>query len=209
LKDWVSLWKESLPLAVSYIFSALFFRIDVIMMSMLGKQALEIGYFAVGTRVIEGIGTLPALLSMALFPIMSDHGKSRPALFIKLFHRWRLYFLQLGLLTAGALILLRHPLIQLTFGPSYTRTSFLLLLLAASVPALFLNYWSINNLIVLGEQRYVAIATISALATNALCNLLWIPRWGAAGASVSVVIGQSALCGIATFYLRRRAPKIP
>ena len=111
-------------MTISVLFSSLFIRIDVIMLSFFGRSAWEIGQFAAGTRVIEAAGTLPMLLTAALFPVTADHSKNRPVLFSEMFRKWRFNFVRnLGLAAAAVLILARRPLIRLTFGAQFDYTA--------------------------------------------------------------------------------------
>jgi O-antigen/teichoic acid export membrane protein/ubiquinone/menaquinone biosynthesis C-methylase UbiE len=201
-RRWTELIKEAFPLTISILFSSLFIRIDVIMLSLFGRSASEIGQFAAGTRVIEALGTVPMLLTAALFPVMADHARNQPVLFGEMFKRWRLRFFGVAALATGCLILTRSILIRLTFGVQFSDTAHYLAILSLALPAIFLNYWYLSNLVIQEDQRTVAIATITALMVNIIGNLAVVSRWGATGISYSMVAAQFVMFCMAHARMR-------
>ena len=205
---WLSLWKEGLPLAVAVVINALFLRVDIIMLSLYKTPDLIIGQFAVSTKVFEAMGALPALLCTALFPIMADNAKNRPMVFVEMFRKWRIYLLGLGTLFAILLVVGRHLLLSRVFGTSYEPAATTLMILALSFPSMYLNYWLINNLVVLGEQRYVAIVTGAALGTNIVTNLFLIPLFGGSGTALSILLSQTVMAATSTYFLRASVKRL-
>jgi O-antigen/teichoic acid export membrane protein len=69
-RAWWSLARDSLPYAVAIAVSAVYFRITIVLMSLVSTSD-ETGYFAVSYRVIEALIAVPLLVVGAAFPIIS------------------------------------------------------------------------------------------------------------------------------------------
>ena len=70
LGRWWELARATLPYAAAIAVSAIYFRITIILMSLVSREQ-ETGYFAVSYRVIEVLVGVPTLLAGAAFPILS------------------------------------------------------------------------------------------------------------------------------------------
>ena len=68
--SWVGLAKEALPFAIAIAVASTYFRVAVILVSLL-LTAEETGYFAASYRVIEVLAVIPQLLIGAAFPILA------------------------------------------------------------------------------------------------------------------------------------------
>ena len=66
-KTWALLLRISLPLGATYIVNYLYFRLDVVLLSIL-KGEEEVGVYGLAYRVLEGLMVLPAYFMFALFP---------------------------------------------------------------------------------------------------------------------------------------------
>jgi O-antigen/teichoic acid export membrane protein len=72
LSFWKQILRESLPLALTVIFTVIYFKIDVVMLSLIRGDNSEIGWYSAAMRLMELVGVLPALIVSALFPIVSS-----------------------------------------------------------------------------------------------------------------------------------------
>lgn len=195
--------KESYPLAISSLFLALIFRVDVFVLKWLGTPA-DIAFFEVPNRLIMQLQILPVSFSLALFPVLARSAGGEGGAGVGEYYGNAFKFLLMiavpmtGLLIAGG-----GPLIMLLFGEDFARASVSLYVLAPTVVFLFLI--SLQNLYLTARNRQIlnTYAIAVALAVNFLLAVLFVPRWGYVGASVAALTAFTAMFAINTFFVSR------
>ncbi len=68
------LLKEAIPIAIASVFTIIYFRIDVIMLSFLRGDA-EVGLYSAAYRLTDALVFLPTVLTTSTFPLMSKYYK--------------------------------------------------------------------------------------------------------------------------------------
>lgn len=100
------------------------------------------------------------------------------------------------------LSLLAEPLVALLYGQEYLGAAAPLRILAWSAGFSYLgvarNAWVVCE----NRQRKLVWAYAAAAAVNVGLNLLWIPRWGAAGAAGASLAAQVVTTVAAPFFIR-------
>lgn len=196
VRELLGLLKEAAPFAAAGAVSVVYLRATV----LIGPAYLsdeEFGSFAVAFRVIEPLAMLPAVLTSALFPILTHaalHDRARLARGYDML--WR-STASIGALAAAGLIG-AAPLISLLFtGTSNDIAIDSLVLLAGALGALFIG--GAGMWMLLAERHYVAVLLINlvALTTNVALTLVagaWRgPHWFAIGILVAeIMIALSA-----------------
>jgi len=66
--------KEAIPIAVASVFTVVYFRIDVLMLSFLRGDA-EVGFYSAAYRLTDALVFLPAAFTTSTFPLMSKYFK--------------------------------------------------------------------------------------------------------------------------------------
>jgi O-antigen/teichoic acid export membrane protein len=70
LSEWWSLLRDSLPYAAALAVSVLYFRVAVILSSILASET-QTGYYSLAFRIVELASGIPWLLAGSVFPILS------------------------------------------------------------------------------------------------------------------------------------------
>ena len=68
--EWRSLLRESLPYAAAIAMSVLYFRVAIILMSVIASDT-ETGYYALAFRIVEIVSGVPWLLVGSAFPVLA------------------------------------------------------------------------------------------------------------------------------------------
>jgi O-antigen/teichoic acid export membrane protein len=180
------------PFALLGALAVIYQRLGVLMLSAAGT-ALETGWYAAASRVIEPVKILHFAILGALLPALAHltTTSDQSLLATRLFRRsWRFLLTVSGLVTF-ALVILAAPLISLLFGVAYAPAIPLVQILALSlIPYTFSAAWSVRR-VTQGQERRVTVALTISLAIAFLLNLWLIPLYGANGAALTVVLGES------------------
>lgn len=178
----------------------LYLKVDLVMLPLLGRPLVELGWYQAAIRSYEIFALVGYLVSAALFPLVAarfKHNRPPRSLLLK---RWS----QLGLLALGlgaVAHLLAPDLLVWALGQSYQPAGQSLAILTLSIPFVFMNQIGFNLLAALNRQGSVAIATSLCLALNICLNSFWIPVSGQFGAAWSTVLADILLWLLISYYL--------
>lgn len=183
---WKQLLKQSLPIAVSLLFTLLYFKIDTVMLSLM-KSSYDVGVYSVGYKVLEVVIFFPAMYVGLVMPLLSRFADSRKeflAVFSKAFRS-----LSLGaVMTIVGLIVFARPIVSILGGPDFVADSApVLVILSFAVGIIFLGNLGGNALIALNLQRKAMWIYGAGAAVNIIANLLLIPRYSYTAAAWNTV----------------------
>lgn len=196
------LLREALPLALSNIFILVFVRIDIVMLELMGHPYEEIGWYAAGVRVIDGVGMIPTLVAGASLPVLSALAKQDMGKTAHLYRQVQRLLLMVGLPAAVGLWGVRHHLALDVFGPEYTQTARAFWWLAPVLAFLFVNFLQLNTLTALGKQKMCALATGLCVLVNVGLNLWLIPAHGFMGAAAATLVTEMVLFGLCARFIQ-------
>ena len=198
-KFWKSTIFNSLPLALSGIFIVMYFRIDVILLSLIRGNSTEIGWYSAGMKIIDSIGVIPFLVMGGVFPVFSDLYKNNIDNLCKLYEKSFKYMCILGIgITFGG-FLLSHQITDLLYGVQYKNTGIAFQILIVAVIFIFVDHLLLNILTAIEKQKLVALCTGICVPVNIGLNLILIPHYGYIGSAIAIVSTEIILF-ITTFY---------
>ncbi len=182
------------PLLAMHVFS----MADRTFLAMLAVPE-EGGYYACADRMVHIPFGLISGTAAVLLPEMIRSSDDA-----ELFHRNMEQALraclELGAVLCGAVILIAEDVIRLLYGSAYLPACGVILLLC---PLCILKAYTVcfRNLYLIpkGMQAYDLKTICIAMAVNASCDLILVPRLGAAGAAAGTVLSELTL---ALLYLR-------
>lgn len=182
---WRKIWKISWSFGLFAIAQRLYLYLDSVLLSNLADFH-QVGVYQIAFKIINALQFLPLAFVASLYPAMSTYWQnSREQLAISL-ERAINYLTIISLpIIAGVLALDQTILDIFKAGPEALwplRISILALFF------IFVNY-PIGSLLNACDRQKKNLLFISIVAsTSVLLNLFLIPRWGALGASITVLI---------------------
>jgi len=185
---WTQLIRISLPLGATFIVNYLYFRLDVVLLSVL-KGEEEVGVYGLAYRVLEGLMVLPAYFMLALFPEIARLTGQRErvdgivAAALSVMEAVALPAVLITALFAG-------DVIEVIAGAEYEDAAWVLRILTLGLGISYLNGVYGNALTALGRQNQLFRWSLVILAGNLILNLALIPPFGVVGAGVAVVISE-------------------
>lgn len=214
---WWTLLRDTFSYAVAVALNAMYFRVALVVLSLAASER-ETGFFATAFRVIELLVAVPALVVGAAFPILVRAASDdRQRLDVA---TARLIEIALVLGTGSALVIAlgAEPIILVIAGEAYAESVGLLQIQAFAVMATFVAVAAGYVLLALRQHRWILAANAAALTASAGAAALLVPRSGATGAAVAVLIAEATLATLcltalvrvrpATLLAVRRAPAV-
>ena len=183
------LLKESAPLLFSGYLTLLYYRIDVMMLSMM-KGFAEVGYYSVATRLTESLDIIANSLMISLFPLLSKAFKEDRQQFDRLLSKTFSILLLAGFPLAIGGSLAAQDLVIFLFGKGYARSGVTLGILFWYTFFGFFSTFFVNLLIVCGKQVVDAWISFFLVLVNIGMNLLWIPSYSYHGAALATVMTE-------------------
>lgn len=191
------------PFAVAGFLAAFQLRANVLLLAYLqGDQAL--GWYAAANRFIETGKQLPGSFYVAILPAMAalaEDARQQQTLQHTL-KQARLGLLAFGLAAALGALMLAGPVLRLTYSELYLPATATLQLLSLSLIPNGQNSLFIIYLYARGAERQVNWLMAWGVVIN--LGLCWwlIPRWGAAGTALALLLTEVIL-----YFFYERAVK--
>lgn len=205
---WKYILRESLPLALTVVFTVIYFKIDVVMLSIIRGNNSEIGWYSAAMRLIELVGVVPALIASALFPIVSGLHKESIDSLRKVYQTSFRYLIVIALPIAVGTLLLSEHLIFTIYGEEYAKTIPALKILSLALVFIFVNYILMNILVAVDRQKTNAIMAGTCVFVNVALNMCLIPHYGYLGAGTATVITEIVLFALGLYYVAKYICKI-
>jgi O-antigen/teichoic acid export membrane protein len=197
-----TLMLSALPLAISAIFGVIYFRLLVVLMSLLASSEQEVGLYVTSARVVEIAGSMPYVLMAVLLPVVTAARQQHERLAYitsRTGDAMALSGISLALLLAAG----AEPIVVVLGGHRYEDAASVLEVQAFALGTIFLAAGWSSTLIGLGRQRWIAYAAASGLVAALALGLLLIPADEANGAAIAAVLADLVLCVVTYVGLRR------
>jgi O-antigen/teichoic acid export membrane protein len=190
---WRVLFRETLPLAASFVMDMFYFRLLIVLVSLLASTVAT-GLYATSFRVVEMLYGLTGLIGMTTLPLLTVAAADRRRLGDILQG-----LTEVGLIVGCYLVLLvvvlAGPVLEILGGDAYRAAAPVLRIqVVALIPVCLGHIWQ-GGLIALRSQRSLMIANGVALVTVVAAGILLIPEHGARGAAVAALAAELAFTG--------------
>lgn len=189
LRRWRGLLSAILPYALAVAASVLYFRVAIILVSLLSTE-LQSGYFNASFRIVEVLTVVPALLASSALPIFAraardDHERLGYAI-------GRVFEVSLivGAWVAVSIAVGATLAVEVIGGKAYAPAAPVLAFQGVALGAMFVSVvWS-NALLSLGLYRLILVINVGALALNSILVALLVSGGGARGAAIATAISE-------------------
>lgn len=205
--EWLLLIRGVLPFAAAAVLGTLYFRITIIVMSLIAS-AVQTGYYATSYRVLEVLVAIPQLVVSSTLPLLAraardDESRLNYAL-QRLFEATLIVGVWIGLCVALGAAFAVAVLAGGKSDPSIPVLRIQALAVAANFVAASWQY----GLLSLHRHRALLANVVVALSLSLLLTLLLVPRLAAQGAAIAVTSGEVAVAVMAVVLLKRARPEL-
>lgn len=196
--------RQALPIAAAFVLGILYFRVLVIMTSLLSSER-ETGLFATSFRILELLVGIPLLLAGVVLPVAAAAASTDPRRFLYVMQR----VTEAALLGAAGLAVVvaigAEPVIVILGGEEYRAAGPILSIQAFALIGIFVSQAFTVGLLAARLQKEIAIASALGLASIFAFGLVLIPLFDAAGAAAAGVAADALLAALTLIALRRTA----
>jgi O-antigen/teichoic acid export membrane protein len=190
----------SIPMGLAIVFWSIYYRIDVLMLSLM-KTYAAVGYYSAAYTLIAPLEIIPRAIMMSIFPLMSRYSvSSRDSLEISYEKSFRL-MLMIALPIAVIIALFSKEIIFLIYGSEFLPSSSALSILIWSVVFLFMNILFANVIVSVGKEKMTAYTAGTMALVNIVLNFLLIPQYSYVGASIATVFTEVLGAAIYFYYI--------
>jgi O-antigen/teichoic acid export membrane protein len=206
-----ALMREALPLAIALTMNVVYFRVVMIMISLLGTKN-DTGLFATSFQVFAVLFSLPLLILSSALPLLSVAGRDDMERLRNGLQRMTEVALLGSIAIVLAIVALAGVVVPLLGGSDYRGAAPVLAIQSFALIAVFVGQTWQLGLLSLRRQSALAWANAGALVVIVVAAGVLIPFFGAKGGAVAAVIGETSLAALVYLYLRRAdaavAPRI-
>jgi O-antigen/teichoic acid export membrane protein len=203
----VSLLREALPLAVALTMNVVYFRVLMIMTSLLASKTAT-GLYATSFQVFAVLFSLPLLVLSSALPLLSVAGRDDEERLRYGLQRMTEVALVAGILFVLAIFALAPVLIPFVGGDEYRAAAPVLEIQVFALIAVFVGQTWQLGLLALRRQAALAWANAGALVVVVVAGGILIPTTGARGGAVAAVVGESSLALFVYLALRRASATV-
>ena len=196
LTDWSLLrqhWTTALPFLGITLVLTLEGQSDVVILSSY-HSAREIGWYGAATTIISSLVILSQAYRQAVYPLMTRYSLAAPDKLAFLYTRSMRYMALLAFPMAVGVAILAAQIVPLVFGPNFSPTIQVLVILAPVLLIVYLNVPNSRLMLSMDRQRWSLIFLVLSMVTNIVLNLILVPRYAATGAAIS------RLCSISFYF---------
>ncbi len=202
LKPIWEILKQGWPFALLVGFSAIYNRIDVLLITFL-KGYEQTGFYTAAYKIFDLLGFFPSVVSYTLFPFFAGLMSKNALLEVKenLEKYLKLMILAAVPMAIGGSVL-SSKLISLLAGPEYAQAAGVLSILIWA-PAILFIYIPANALVISQLTKKALLVTGANVIINTVGNFFLIPLYGIKAAAVMTVISEF-IQGVFYFYFIRK-----
>jgi O-antigen/teichoic acid export membrane protein len=202
LAFWRSALKEAWPMAAWGIGSIIYFRIDVVMISLIQGSA-AVGLYSIAYTLSEASTVVPTMLLASLFPILSKLHQESQESFSDTCAQLIRYLLYLALPMAFFVTLWSRPIISLLYGAKFDPSVAALQILIWGAAIMYITMVIGTAFVATNRQKLGLNLTIALVAVNVCLNVLLIPKYSYFGASFATVVTEAFGLASGLFFLGR------
>lgn len=199
---WKSALTEAWPMAATAVGAIVFFRIDVVMISLI-QGTTAVGFYSIAFTLSEASLVVPGVFIASLFPVLSKlHRDSRQS-FRDTCAQATKYLFYLALPMAFFVTIWAKPIVSLLYGARFDPSVAALQILIWSAALMYVSIVLGTAFVAANLQKLNMKLTFLEAALNISLNALLIPEYSYFGASFATLV--TVACGLALrlFFLGR------
>lgn len=201
---WTSLFKASLPFAITNGLSSVYVRVDVVFLSYLTTSAI-VGLYEAANNLTVRLNVLARTVSIALYPFLSaEFAKNKQSLQRYTGRTIRLLVIPSAMI-AAVLWAFGDRIVIMVYGDKFLAAAQAVKWLALIMPIKFIDTSLEVALSASNREGKRAIAVLVAALANLLFDFILIPKYGLMGAVYETLLTEAVLFVMYIWYLRNEA----
>jgi O-antigen/teichoic acid export membrane protein len=179
--------KASWPIGLMLIFNLVYFRADMILLSIF-KTSHDVGIYGLSYKFFDFLIALPLFLSNAVYPLLLKT-RNNSQEFFNLTRKYFLVFLGTSLLVIIPFWFISPLFILVKSDFAASVIPFRILLF--SLPFFFTTSFMQWILITLGKQKYLMIVYLLSTVLNIVLNIVFIPQYSYIACAIITLVSEA------------------
>ncbi|PIY97331.1 MAG: hypothetical protein COY66_00335 [Candidatus Kerfeldbacteria bacterium CG_4_10_14_0_8_um_filter_42_10] len=192
LPQWKKFLKPSLFFALTNVFIIVYFKIDVLMLSIMKNDRIT-GLYSSAYDLLFAFIFIPTIMNAVVFPRISFLARNFFDKFKILIQLLLKYFLIIAFPLSIGLYFTAPFLMKLIYGSDFLEAIPLFQLMSIVMVFVFLNFINGSYLNALDKQHISTIIAGICMVLNIAINLVLIPILAAKGAAIATIITEAVL----------------
>ena len=209
--EWVRWWlwlKEAAPLALGAALDTIYFRIDIVMLSLLDTYR-AVGVYGVGYKFSDLLGALPLAVVTPALTMLVAAWPDKPGEFRRTF-RHALIILTVGAIGAVVgFVIFAEPLVTLFYTDRYVDATGAARLLVVGQGLHFFTLLAFSTLVAVGRNRLYPIAMLVGVVLNVGLNIILIPQYSYMGSGWATVVTEVIVLFVLAYGVYRIPAGLP
>jgi PST family polysaccharide transporter len=196
------LLRQAAPLAVSLALIALYQRLPLVILSWF-RPFGEVGFYNAALGITAPFALLPLAFVGSMLPALSNLFQSSPQSVDRIHSSVVGYALAIGLPLSVGLGFLAPDIIQVLYGEPFRPATEALMILAYTIPLIFLTTYLTNILIAAKAQGLLLPVTMSNLVIAIVASVLLAPLLGFRGIAIAAVLTECGGLALLLYFTSR------
>ena len=192
LGQWRATLRAAVPYGTAELLEQFASRIDILLVGML-LGTVAAGAYNAGFRVLFSLNFVAAFAALSILPLLIRMHSSHPQAGQELFSRTLATSMLVAIPAAVGLWLIAPSVINLIFGPGFTRSATILRYLVVLLPLYCMIQFMAMYLMATDRQPVCTRLQWWAAILNTIGNIALIPTIGLIGAAISTIIANVVL----------------
>jgi len=199
-KKWGRILKTSYPNAIGQAFGHWYLRMGIIVVAWYWTTQ-AVGEYSAAFRVYEACYILPASIMGICVPHLSEARQLGRVAYGRELGRVWMMIIPLALVTAGGLVIFSPTVIGLLFGEAYGGSVGTLRIFGLASGVLIINQVTNHLMIIHDRQKRHALHSSLMFLVSLTLYLVFVQRWGGAGAAMSLLLTETLLFITTSLYI--------
>jgi O-antigen/teichoic acid export membrane protein len=186
---WWVWMREVAPLALGAALDTIYFRIDIVMLSLLDTYR-AVATYSVGYKFSDLLGAVPLAVVTPALTMMVAAWPADPTGFRRTF-RHALVILSVGAVGAAVgFVVWAEPLVSFLYTDKYAGATDAARLLVVGQGLHFFTLLAFSTLVAVGRNRLYPIAMLAGVVINVVLNIILIPDYSYLGSGWATVVTE-------------------
>lgn len=177
----------SIPFALISIIALIYFKIDIVMLSLM-KDDQVVGWYSAAYALLSALLFITDAYNLAIFPALSRYATQAKELLAFSWERSVKYLLVISLPISVGTTILADRFISLFYSSGYAPATSALQILIWTLPWIFVNSINMRVLYATDKQKEATAVAIISMCLNILFNYILIPKYSYIGASLATIL---------------------
>jgi len=198
---------EAAPLGGAMMVHNLYWRIDIVLLSILATST-QVALYGISYKFVDALVVLPVFITVTLLPEFARTASDQRERFHSIVSK-SFGIMQVGTLAMAVLfVAFAKEIVEIAGGSSFSGAAGVLRILMIGVGLTYLGSSFVQALVAAEQQKRLLRLALVLLPVNVALNAVLIPLWGARGAATAFAATE-LLHFSALLFLYRRLGRIP